>query len=540
MKNQIKFLFVVVFFSIIQDTFSQKRWIYHKNKTIKIEQWSVNDIVFNSNKTIKNPYEIKLFAEVKNDNSVQKIPLIFNGDKEWIFRYSSAKVGDFSYKIIGEKLNFSNKSGKIKVTKNKKKDRFGGITLSKKDPKHFYYENGKHYFNLAFECDWLFALDYNKDQLKKTKHLLNLVKENGFNQIVMNVYSHDVSWKKDELLKSNPQHEFGGRQDIFPFLGNNKKPDYSALNPKFFQHLDKVILEMHDREIVSHLMIYVWNKLVSWPDMNTLEDNRYFDYVVKRYQAFPNIIWDVSKEALYYGRATEEYISERIKRIRNGDSYNRLVSVHDYNFCAKHVDEVDFISTQDWAATLYTKMLTAKSKFKNKPVFNIEHGGYEESIYEVFPGNYTNAETCLRRNYLCLFAGTYTTYYWQGASWNVIIYNPFEQSDDQYKPKFGYFKHLKKFFTDLDYNNFEPQSWKNGSGYNLTNPKTGTTLVYIPKENYAVKLWYLSKENKNSATVQWFNTLTGEYTKPIDFEKDTANKSPFRGKADSILIVRKK
>ncbi|ARV16519.1 apiosidase-like domain-containing protein [Polaribacter sp. SA4-12] len=542
MKNTLKkqFFLIVCFISTI--SFAQIReWEYNrKNKSISIEQWSVNDVVFKSKKTFKNPYEIELFANIISDNKTQKIPLFFNGNKEWVLRYSSSKTGLFNYQIIGNKTCFTGNKGTFTVTENSKNNRHGGIVLKKEDPKHFYYEDSSHYFNLAFECDWLFALDYNKKELKKTNHLLDLIEENGFNQIVMNVYSHDVSWKKDSLLKSHPEHEYGGRQDIFPFMGSNEKPDYSSLNPAFFNHLDKVIYQMHDREIVSHLMIYVWNKLVSWPDMNTLEDNRYFDYVVKRYQAFPNIIWDVSKEALYYGRATEEYISERITRIRKIDSFDRLVSVHDFGFCTKHADEVDFISTQDWASTLYTKMQNAKNKFKNKPIFNIEHGGYEESPYNVFPGNYTNAETCLRRNYLCLFSGAYTTYYWQGASWNVVIHNPYEQSKDFYKPKFEYFKHLRKLFTDLNFQDFEPQSWKNSSGYNLTNKKTGTSLMYVPKENYAIKLWFLSKENKSSATMQWFNTLTGKYTEAIDFEKGKAEVSPWRDKADAILIVRKK
>jgi len=248
---------------------------------------------------------------------------------------------------------------------------------------------------------------------------------------------------------------------------------------------------MHEREIISHLMIYVWNKLVAWPDMNTLEDNRYFDYVVKRYQAFPNIIWDVSKEALYYGRATEEYISERITRIRDVDSYDRLVSVHDYGFCSKHPDEVDFISTQDWASTLYTKMLDARKKFPNKPIFNIEHGGYEQSPYEVFTGTYTDAEVCLKRNYLCLFAGAYTTYYWQGTSWNVLIYNPFEQPADFYKPKFDYFKHLNTLFTKINFNTLKPAPWKNNSGYCLASDNDETVLMYVPKENHSLKLWFL-------------------------------------------------
>lgn len=173
---------------------------------------------------------------------------------------------------------------------------------------------------------------------------------------------------------------------------------------------------MHDKRIASHLMIYVWNKLVAWPGMNTNADNMYFDYVVKRYQAFPNIVWDISKEALYYGRADEDYIHGRIQRLKANDKYNRLVSVHDYKYCSNFPDKVDFISSQNWSHNIYNKMLEAKTKFKNKPIFNIEHGGYEESPYTVFTGDYTNAETCLRRNYMCLFAGVFTTYYWQGAS----------------------------------------------------------------------------------------------------------------------------
>ncbi|WP_250629765.1 apiosidase-like domain-containing protein [Aureibaculum algae] len=412
--------------------------------------------------------------------------------------------------------------------------------MPKDDPQHFYYEDGTPYFNLAFECDWLFALDYESKDVKKTDHLLNLLNENGFNQVVMNVYSHDVSWEKDPLLAIHPEHEFGGKQNIYPFLGSNEKPDFSALNPDFFNHLDKVIATMHDKEIVSHLMIYVWNKLVSWPDMQTKEDNRYFDYVVKRYQAFPNIIWDISKEALFYGRATPEYISERINRVRKLDGYNRLLSVHDYGFCKNHPDEVDFISSQNWSHTLYQNMLDAKNEFPKKPVFNIEHGGYEESPYTVFTGAYIDAEVCLRRNYMCLFAGVYTTYYWQGTSWNVIIYNPFEQSADFYKPHFDYFKHMQEFFNQFSFHNFKPHPWQNTNGYNLTDEKNGTILIYMPKENYKVTLWHLSKENKDTATMQWFNTLTGEYTKIEDFDKNRAELSPWRGKADTILIIQKK
>ena len=135
----------------------------------------------------------------------------------------------------------------------------------------------------------------------------------------------------------------------------------------------------------------------------------------------------ITSYSIHYTKLYDkEYISERITRTRALDAYKRLVSVHDYGFCKNHPNEVDFLSSQNWSYSLYNNMLDVKKEFPNKPVFNIEHGGYEKSELQVFPGAYEDAEVCLRRNYLCLFAGVYTTYYWQGASWNVIIHNPFE------------------------------------------------------------------------------------------------------------------
>lgn len=62
-----------------------------------------------------------------------------------------------------------------------------------------------------------------------------------------------------------------------------------------------------------------------------------FDYLVKRYQAFPNLIWDISKEALAYGMDDMDYIVERIDRLRKLDGHKRLVTVHDYNFYRNHL-----------------------------------------------------------------------------------------------------------------------------------------------------------------------------------------------------------
>ncbi|MGY6647490.1 hypothetical protein [Wenyingzhuangia sp. IMCC45574] len=552
MRLNFKFL-VAIFLLIVTVASAQiKVWKNPRaSKTITTQQWEVNDFVYIAKNAIEKPFSKSIYAVVQSEQGEQKIPLFYNGGKEWVLRYSSAEIGKKTFKIQGDIKGVSGKKGKIDVIANTKVNRHGGIVSNPKDKRHFYYQDGSPYFNLAFECDWLFALDYNQKQLPKTTHLLDLIEKNGFNQVVMNVYAHglDFDWVRDERLQQNPQHNYGSREDIFPFLGSNSKPDYSSLNVDFFKHFDRVISEMHNRELVSHLMIYVWNKRVAWPKAGTEADNMYYDNVIKRYQAFPNIIWDVSKEAANKIAREQninivEHLEERIKRTRKLDSYNRLVSVHDYGFCRKHKDEVDFISIQNWRFQIHDDMSKAYKAFPDKPVFNIEHGGYEESPYNVFPGGYSNAEACLRRNYLCLFGGTYTTYYWQATAWTAVIHNPFEQDESFKKPHFEYFKYMSDFFKTYQFQNFQPVSGFNTRSYNLTNYKEGQILLYVPKEVYHADVKrQLDKEfDYSNATWQWFNTVTGDYTqeKKIEFKHKYGfwDWRPFRNEGDAILIVK--
>jgi hypothetical protein len=516
--------------------------------THSIEKWEVLDILINNQEIVSEPFLQNINASFTHESGkTQTVPVVYNGNKQWLLRFSSSHEGKWQYEINdGSFLNGNH--GNVEVTSSQNNNH-GAMVISPNKKQHFAYEDGTDYFLLGYELDWLFALDYERPlkpnqsaskALPKSDHLLSLLKKNGFNHVVMNVYAHDVNWDKDPKLAQHPEHEFGGKQSIFPFLGTNDEPDFSSLNVEFFKKLDRTIALLHDKRMVSHLMIYVWNKEVSWPDMNTEADNMYFDYVAKRYGAFPNIVWDISKEALYYGRADEAYIKNRIERLRAINHFERLVTVHDYKYCSKYPEQVDFISTQDWGSDIYNRMLNVRKRFPNKVIYNIEHGGYEESPYTVFPGDYTNAEVVVRRNWLTLFAGVYSTHYWQANAWNVIIYNPYENPDKSMHPKFEYFESLSEFFTRFPFSDFTPAPGKNGSGYNLVN-KDATHLIYVSKDNYQMSRggWYLmpKDDGTNIRNFYWFNTLTGEYTKPARIVKGQQFISPWRSVADAVLIT---
>jgi hypothetical protein len=195
---------------------------------------------------------------------------------------------------------------------------------------------------------------------------------------------------------------------------------------------------------------------------------------------------------------------------------------------------VDFISIQSWSTNIYNNMLDVRNRFKDKPIFNIEHGGYERSPYKVFQGNFDDPEVCLRRNYYCAFAGVYSTYYWQAASWNVIIPVPFSDEIDP-QPKFEYYKYFQDFFQKVEYENLEPSSGYNASGLCMINGE-GRYIIYVPNENVAVDINNLPYSK--SLNLQWYNTLTGEYSpeSTINWSKNF-RLQPYFDDVDNILVV---
>ncbi|AYB31669.1 DUF4038 domain-containing protein [Chryseolinea soli] len=529
---------------------AQKRLVFSPGKRVSTTVYQPVDIVFDAGKLPStNPFDITFGATVTNSsNQSDTIYGFYNGGKEFVLRFNPTKQGDHPFQTFSTVKKLSALKGVIRAEANTDSDIHGRVKVSASAPQKFEYQDGTPYFALPFELDWLFALDIdNPSALPKTTEIVQAVKENGFNQIVMNVYAYETSWKTDA---TTPRQYSYKDPPYTVFGGTNEKPDFTSLNVSFFKHFDRVIQYVHERGIVAHVMIYVWNKKVNWPAMYSAEDNRYYDYIIKRYQAYPNVIWDVSKEALDYGRCDIPYINERIERTRKLDAYHHLVTVHDYEYCSREPDRVDFISIQNWRPDLYSLSLEAYLKHSNKPVMNIEHGGYEEGPFSTFTGNYTNAEVCLERTYACVFAGVYGSYYWQNTSWDIVIHDIMNPNQTAFrKPRFDYYKHLQQLFSTYEFAKLSPHkpklttNSKEGfdnlafSGYALTDNKA-LYLYYVPKDNYSI--WTnIPKPPSGEVTSSWFNIFTGETTPEVKAKSGGFGmyQSPWKGQS-AVLILK--
>jgi len=494
-KTGILVLFVLLFLPT---------FIFAEN--LSCEKWTVMDIQFKAETTILAPFDVHMGAVLSREDGVSMtIPAFYNDDNTWIVRFCPPERGKWTYETYSSFPLLAGRKGVIEVTANTKADEHGPVVISKKYNQKFEYADGTPYFLLAFELDWLFALDWkNENDIPKTKSIISEVAAHGFNQVIMNVYAYDAGWGDKESIA--PENNYA-RPGVFPYGGSNENPDYSTLNIDFFKHLDRVMAHLNEKEIISHLMIYVWNKKVNWAEPNSKADNMYFDYVVKRYQAFPNLIWDISKEALGYGHNDMGYITDRIDRLRKLDGHGRLLSVHDYQYCNAFPEKVDFISIQHWVPNIYDATRRVKDKHASKPIFNIEHGGYEKSMHSIFDGAYNDPVVCLDRNYKIVFAGAYSTYYWQNSAWYEVVSRPFDLPK-QKQPKFSYLKNFADLFSKYDFQILEPAQF-GFTPYCLTDYES-IYLFYIPDGMIKVAGDVRNLVGKR-VSVTWYDPLEGRY-----------------------------
>ncbi|MCA9135283.1 MAG: DUF4038 domain-containing protein [Planctomycetales bacterium] len=494
------------------DVYGQHRGviIHGDSQSKKVQRWDVVDLTFSTTEASES-FVDEGFSAVFEHESGKAVSVLgfFDGGNHFVIRFCPDAAGEWKYQTQSSLRDLDELSGQLSVQV-AGDERHGPVVINSDDPTHFHFADGKRYYPIAFESDWLFALDAdNADGIPGTRTLVDSLAENGFNQIVMNVFAYDVTWDKDPQLDS--KYDFGS-PTAFPFSGSNAAPDFSQINVEYFQRLDRVIDYLDEKGIAAHLMIYVWNKRVNWPEAESDGDNRYFDYVVKRYQAYPNLIWDVSKEALGYGHNDVNYITRRIERLRKLDAHDRLVTVHAYSYCRQFPEQIDFVSVQTWESELCRRMLEIASEFPNKPILNIEHGGYERGRYTVFNGNYTSPETCLERAYLCVFAGTYPTHYWQNAAWNVIIPNASALSVDE-QPRLEYYKYLRDFVDKYEVEKLIAGEKKSNAGFSLHDGKA-FYLYLVPAECEFLNL-RPRRDLGNTMRLTWFNPRTGKYGEPF-------------------------
>ena len=208
---------------------------------------------------------------------------------------------------------------------------------------------------MGYECDWLWALDSRDPDLPTVNAFLDKISSYGFNFILLNAFAYDTSWRKGRTGEDDY-----GPPPLFAWEGTNEQPDHSRFNLAYWRHYDRVLEALRRRGIWAHIFLRVYNKQVNWPANDSADDDLYYRWLLARYAAYPNVTWDLAKEAQY--EKDMEYKVGRLRYIRANDPYHRLLTVHDdhanYDRGAYN-DLVDYRSDQqhsDWREVMLTHL----------------------------------------------------------------------------------------------------------------------------------------------------------------------------------------
>lgn len=387
-----------------------------------------------------NPYSLSLAAQFTGaDSYVRKVPGFYLGGNTWCVRFSEETVGEYEYQVQASELeNADNLSGKVLV-----EDEKTGLTrqLYVKGDK-FVLSDGSDQFLMGYECDFLFSMFASPGGEEKTKTLIEKIKKGGFNEIILNAYAYDLDWN----LGRTRANDYGP-----PYIELwNKTEDGREYNPDFFKNLDRLIQLLHENGIYVEMYYKVYNKMVPWPERYSEEEKQYLHMLTARYQAYPNMIWNFSKEG--YFEKDKDYIFDCLTMIRNLDSYHHLCTIHDdleYALDGKYEKTIDFLTLQQQGemghACLYYGLRSGK------PVVNGEYGNEcgPNGILDTPAWKSYSAEDNAQFGFQSVMAGAYITYYYAHAAWDVIEY--------EHDPKgFRYFRNLRDFFEERKFSGYHP------------------------------------------------------------------------------------
>jgi hypothetical protein len=477
----------------------------------QVPRWEPHDFAFPCAVPVADPFQVVFSAELTGPDEAKLIvPGFYDGNQTWKVRVSAPTAGAWQLLTRSNVADLDGRRAGFTCVPNRSASCHGSVRVDPLRPHQFVFEDGTHFLPVGYECDWLWALDAHDSQLTVINPFLDKLAAQGFNLIVLNAYAYDTTWRRGHT----GDDDFGP-SPLYPWAGANDRPDFSRFDQEYWRHYDRVIDALYRRGIWAHVLIKVYNKQVRWPANGSPEDDQYIRWLIARYAAYPNITWDLAKEANY--EKDVAYKINRLRFIRSTDPYHRLLTVHDdhatYDSGAyDHL--VDYRSDQQhqqWRATMVAHLRQAW------PVINTEFG------YEQGPGGLTDKtysvaqspEEVIRRAWEIYVAGGFGVYYYTYTAWDVV-------RPEDTPPGYAYFKHLRDFFERTAYWRMRPVNGASSAGSCLAEPGREYVIFLGQAAPFTLRI----EGATGPLTAEWYRPLTGERRQAASVANGTAAFTP--------------
>ncbi len=482
------------------------------DELVQVAQWAPHDFAITAQSDAANPFLVEFAAAVAGPDGTRfELPGFYDGEATWKIRVAPTALGDWSLTTHSEVPALDGKTVRFRCVASGNAHVHGVLRVDSAHPHHFVHDDGTRFFLQGYEYDWLWALDMDRPGVPTVEASLDILSAHGFNVVILNTYAHDTGWRKGI---TGPDDY--GPPPLYAWEGDNENPDHSRMNLPYWQHFDKVIGALAERGMQAHLLMKVYNKGVNWPKRDSQEEKLFLRWLLARYAAYPNIIWDFSKEA--HNEKDLEYKQRWLKWLRTNDPYRHLMTVHDddkANDSGAYDALTDFRADQGHSD--YHALILRQRARRAWPVANVEsdyeHGpmGLDDKTYN---GVHT-PEELIRCAWEIAMAGGYNAYYYTYTAWDVV--RPLDVP-----PGYALYKHFGDFWRGTKYWTLVPSDDLVSNGWCLARPGH----EYVVFQNQARPFDLEIKGAPAALAATWFNPHTGARTPAGSFSNGTAHIAP--------------
>ncbi|HZQ44604.1 MAG TPA: DUF5060 domain-containing protein [Acidobacteriaceae bacterium] len=346
----------------------------------KVERWDVFELVLDGPKE-GNPFlDTWLKATFRIGARDMAVDGFYDGEGVYRVRFMPDALGEWTYITDSSAPSLKGKTGAFETVA-PRAGNHGPIRV--RDVYHFGYSDGSPYFPFGTTC---YAWVHQSEALQE--ETLSTLKTSPFNKLRMCIFP-----KWYQYNHSDPPR--------FPFPRQNNTNDYSRLNPEYFQHIEKRILDLQALGVEADLILFHPYDHWGFQEMPAEVDDRYLKYVIARFAAYRNVWWSLANEYDLMRKKNPADWDRFAEIVTQNDPYGHLRSIHysrapyDYSrvWCTHAgVQSYAFDQAASWRETW------------RKPLI-FDEMMYEGNINSRW-GNLSGPEMT-RRFWLCIAAGAY-------------------------------------------------------------------------------------------------------------------------------------
>jgi hypothetical protein len=231
--------------------------------------------------------------------------------------------------------------------------RKGPVRVDPKYPAHFVYEGtGKHCFWNGTTTYWLLGWQ-DERIIRESLDRLAKLKVNRI-RVALNGRTRDaMRWREPDI---KPTKDFQFRLEPWPAARpeNIESPGYDVtrFNLEFFRKCERTLAHGRKRGIIVSLIFHLDGRDAGVDPfgkggMGGRDEQRYYRYVVARFGAFENVMWDVTNE--WHLFRDEPWVERMGAYIKEVDPWDHMTSVHGKEvFPFRKSPWVDFAMFQQW------------------------------------------------------------------------------------------------------------------------------------------------------------------------------------------------